>query len=220
MVPISIDETLKIKCPDLKLGCIQCDVIIEKEYPELLALIQKNITSIRRNLKMDEISKLPPIAVARKGYKLTGKDPARYRLSADSLLRRIVKGNDLYKINNVVDLLNLVSIQTGFSIGGYDVSKITGKATFGIGKENEPYEGIGRGMLNIHQMPVFRDDLSAFGSPTSDSARTMVSENTNTFLMVFFSFGGMGQLEKAMEMATDFLNRFASAENLEKKVSG
>ena len=131
MVPISIDETLKLKCPDLKLGCIQCDVIVEKEYPELLALIQENIATIRRNLEMDEISKLPSIAAARKGYKLTGKDPARYRLSAESLLRRIVKGNDLYKINNVVDLLNLVSIKTGFSIGGYDISKNCRQSNFG-----------------------------------------------------------------------------------------
>jgi DNA/RNA-binding domain of Phe-tRNA-synthetase-like protein len=218
MIPISIDETLKVKCPDLKLGCIQSDVIVEKEYPNLLDSIQKTIADIRSNLKIEEISKLPPIAAARKGYKLTGKDPARYRLSAESLLRRIVKGNDLYKINNVVDLLNLVSIKTGFSIGGYDVSKITGKAILGIGNENEPYEGIGRGLLNIHQMPIFRDDLGAFGSPTSDSARTMVSENTKTFLMVFFSFGGIDQLDEAMEMATDFLNRFASAGNLESGV--
>ncbi len=218
MIPISIEEKLKIKCPDLKLGAIQCDIIVKTEYHELLALIQESISKIRNTIKMEEISKLPAINAARKGYKLTGKDPARYRLSAESLLRRIVKGNDLYKINNVVDLLNLVSIKTGFSIGGYDVSKIKGKTVFSIGKENEPYEGIGRGILNIHQLPVFRDELSAFGSPTSDSARTMVSENTTTFLMVFFSFGGMSQLNETLDDTIELLNRFTSASNLEREI--
>jgi DNA/RNA-binding domain of Phe-tRNA-synthetase-like protein len=218
MVPISIDEVLKEKCPDLKLGCIQCNVIVENQYADLSELIQKNIIAIREKLKIEEISKLPAIAAARKGYKLVGKDPARYRLSAESLLRRIVKGNDLYKINNVVDLLNLVSIKSGISIGGYDVSKIEGEAIFGIGKEGEPYEGIGRGVLNIHQMPIFRDDQGAFGSPTSDSARTMVSNETNFFLMVFFGFEGIGGLDESLDLASEYLYNFAAASNLERKV--
>lgn len=218
MVSISIDDLLKEKCPDLILGCIQSEVIIKNEYPELLKLIQDNIQSIRSKLKIDEISKIRAIATARKGYKLTGKDPARYRLSAEALLRRIVKGNDLYKINNVVDLLNLVSLKTGFSIGGYDISKISGQAIFGIGKENEPYKGIGRGILNIHQMPVFRDDTSAFGSPTSDSARTMVSENTSSFLMIFFSFGGLYELNEALDYAEELLSSFASGSGFEREV--
>lgn len=218
MVPISIDDKLRQICTDLKLGCIQCDVVIEKDYPELLELIAENIQIIRSNLKMEQISKMPAIAAARHGYKLSGKDPARYRLSAESLLRRIVKDNDLYKINNVIDLLNLVSIKTGFSIGGYDVSKINGRAVFGIGNENEPYEGIGRGLLNIEQMPVFRDNLGPFGSPTSDSARTMVSENTTSFLMVFFSFGGFSGLSEALDFTIHLLNKFASAKNLERGI--
>jgi len=218
MISISIDDILKEKCSDLKLGCIKSDVIIEKEYPELLQLIQQNIESIRSNLIIEDISKMPAIAAARKGYKLTGKDPARYRLSAEALLRRIVKGNDLYKINNVVDLLNLVSLKTGFSIGGYDVSKISEQAIFGIGKKNEPYEGIGRGKLNIHQMPVFRDQLGAFGAPTSDSERTMVSETTTSFLMVFFSFGGFDHLNEALDYGEELLKGFASGSNLERKV--
>ena len=218
MIPISIDDNLKKVCPDLKLGCIQCDVVIDTEYPKLLDLIRENINTIRKDLKIEEISKLPAIAASRKGYKLAGKDPARYRLSAESLLRRIVKGNDLYKINNVVDLLNLVSIKTGISIGGYDASKINGRAIFGIGKANEPYEGIGRGELNIEGMPVFRDDSGAFGSPTSDSARTMVSKNTRSFLMVFFGFGGPELLHEALDLGVELLSQFATASNLERKI--
>ena len=79
----------------------------------------------------------------------------------------------IHKINNVVDLLNLVSIKTGLSIGGYDASKIKGQAIFGIGNNNEPYEGIGRGKLNIEGMPVFRDESGAFGWVRSTASTCM-----------------------------------------------
>lgn len=218
MVPVSIEDALKRKCPDLKLGCIQCHVIVDIASPELTDLIGKTTQSIRNDLTIQNIGKLPPILAAREGYKQAGKDPLRYRLSADSLLRRILKNNDLYKINNVVDVLNLVSIKTGFSIGGYDVSKIESPAIFGIGAENEPYIGIGRGKLNIQHMPVLRDSSGAFGCPTSDSIKTMVSETTTTFLMVFFSFGGTSGLQTAMDLAIDVLVRFATASKIEQQV--
>ena len=218
MLPIRVDEIAKEKCPQLKLGCLQCDVSIRDDYPELLEMIDKEIQNIRSKIQIENISKISTISSARRAYKAAGKDPARYRLSAESLLRRVVKGNNLYKINNVVDLLNLVSIQSGISIGGYDVSKIEGTATFGIGKENEPYEGIGRGVLNIENMPVFRDNMGAFGSPTSDSSRTMVTQQTKSFLMVFFGFGGLDLLNESLDLATNYLTQFVHATNFERKV--
>jgi DNA/RNA-binding domain of Phe-tRNA-synthetase-like protein len=161
------------------------------------------------------ISKIPTIAATRKGYKALGKDPARYRPSAEALLRRVVKGKGLYKINNVVDLLNLVSISTGFSIGGYDADKIEGDVELSVGEVNEPYEGIGRGILNIEGLATFRDKKDAFGTPTSDSVRTSVTDDTTRFLMVFLDYGGLDELEKAIELGVDFLKRFGNASGIE-----
>jgi DNA/RNA-binding domain of Phe-tRNA-synthetase-like protein len=160
---------------------------------------------------------MPAIAASRKAYKACGKDPARYRLSAEALLRRVVKRGEIYQVNNVVDVLNLVSISTGFSIGGYDVDRIRGKVHFGIGRENEPYEGIGRGGLNISHMPVFRDDIGAFGTPTSDSVRTSVNENTQRFLMVIIDYGTSGLLNRATEMAQELLKEYTGATQFEVK---
>jgi DNA/RNA-binding domain of Phe-tRNA-synthetase-like protein len=102
------------------------------------------MNEIASTLQIEDISQIPAISASRKAYKACGKDPARYRLSAEALLRRVVNRNEIYQINNVVDLLNLVSISTGFSIGGYDADKIDGDIIYGIGKPNEPYIGIGR----------------------------------------------------------------------------
>lgn len=216
MKEIRIAENLLSKVPNLKLSCIECDIKIQDLNARLWDDIQDKIKLINTELTVEQISKMPAIAASRTAYKRCGKDPARYRLSAEALLRRVLKRREIYQVNNVVDLLNLVSISTGFSIGGYDVEKIHGDIVFGIGKTDEPYEGIGRGKLNIQHMPVFRDSKGAFGTPTSDSVRTCVTAETIRFLMIIIDFGTTS-LSLATEMALGFLKNYAHATNIEIK---
>jgi DNA/RNA-binding domain of Phe-tRNA-synthetase-like protein len=129
----------------------------------------------------------------------------------------VVNRNELYQINNVVDALNLVSISTGFSIGGYDDNKIEGDVVFGIGQPGEPYFGIGRGELNIEGMPVFRDANGAFGTPTSDSERTSVSLETKRFLMIIIDYAASSQLTEATVLAKNLLEKYAQSTNFEIK---
>ncbi len=218
MIPISISSEVKSKCPQLQLGCIQCNLIVTNEYPTLLELIQKELTELQSKLSVEEISKISSIQSSRIGYKSLGKDPARYRLSAEALLRRVVKGKGLYQVNNVVDLLNLTSVKSGFSIGGYDAEKIKGDVQLTIGKANEPYEAIGRGELNIEFLPTFRDQEGPFGSPTSDSVRTMVTPKTQQFLMPIFNFGGLQNLEEVMSNAIVLLEKHATGSTFETRI--
>ena len=214
MQKISISAELKGLCQRLRLGCIEATVKVEPSNKELLDEISSKLVVIEHSVALDDISKMAEIEASRKGYRACGKDPARYRLSAEALLRRIVSGKGLYQINNVVDQLNLVSVESGFSIGGYDAEKITGEVIFGIGKAGEPYSGIGRGELNIENLPVFRDELGAFGSPTSDSQRTEVTDNTEKFWMILIDFGGNNQLEKAKQEAIRLLMDYCGATDI------
>jgi DNA/RNA-binding domain of Phe-tRNA-synthetase-like protein len=218
MRTITVSGLLKTKVPGLQLLCIETDVVLKETPGQLWHLVKAKCRELNASLLIENISALPAIKASRQAYKATGKDPARYRLSAEALLRRAVKEKELYRINNVVDLLNLVSISTGFSIGGYDAEKITGIIEFGIGFKDEPYTGIGRGSLNIEGLPVFRDELGAFGTPTSDSDRTCVTEDTCRFLMVIIGFGANDHLPEAGTMAVDLLTRFAQATRTEIKI--
>ena len=217
MQKILISDDLRRQCPGLMLGCICADVHVLDTSPELLSEMDDTIRQFRDLLSTDAISKIPAIAASRKAYKACGKDPARYRLSAEALLRRVVSGKGLYQINNVVDQLNLVSISTGFSIGGYDADQINGDIVFGIGRSDEPYSGIGRGELNIGNLPVFRDNLGAFGTPTSDSLRTEVTGQTRRFLMIIIDFGGDGLLADALNLAERLLNDYCEARRIEQR---
>jgi len=214
MQKIFISAELKGICQRLRLGCIEATVRVASSNEGLLDKINRKLDAIRQSMAMEDISKMAAIEASRKGYRACGKDPARYRLSAEGLLRRIVSGKGLYKINNVVDQLNLVSVESGFSIGGYDAEKIVGDMTFGIGKAGEPYVGIGRGELNIENLPVFRDALGAFGTPTSDSQRTEVTGNTRKFLMILIDFDGSNELEPAKQEVIRLLKEYCGATDI------
>jgi DNA/RNA-binding domain of Phe-tRNA-synthetase-like protein len=210
-----INDKIAAKYPDIQLGCVACSVKIKPQSDELRHAINKEHMALRNTLKIESIRQLPAISASRSAYKAFGKDPARYRLSAEALLRRIVKGGQLYPVNNVVDLVNLASFSTGFSIGGYDSDKIYGNVELDIGKEKEPYQAIGRGVLNIENLPVLRDSKGAFGTPTSDSERTSVSDMTQHFLMVYFDFGTNALLAKAIEYAVELLEKYADASKIQ-----
>ncbi len=173
---------------------------------------------LRSEYQMDQISSIPAIHSARKAYRALGKDPARYRLSAEALTRRVLKGEALYRLNNVVDLINFVSLKTGFSIGGYDADKIEGNVSLSIGKADDVYDALGRGLLNISSLPVLRDGIGVFGSPTSDSVRTGIQVETNNVLWVFFDFGTSCLLPGAMEFAVQGLMRYAHATEIKHEI--
>ena len=167
-------------------------------------------------MKLDQINKWLPIQATRQAYKCFGKDPNRYRPSAESLRRRILRELPLYKVDTLVDLINLVSIRYGYSIGGFDSDKFEGDTlTLGIGKSGEPYEGIGRGELNIEGMPVYRDAIGGVGTPTSDNERTKLGLETTHLLTIINGYSGKEGLREAADYMVDLLKEFASAENVE-----
>ncbi len=215
MKKIHISHEISNVLPGTRLGCIQCAVRVRPSDNELEELSQKVIADIREALTIDAVSLKPTIKATKDAYRKLGKDPSRYRPSAEALTRRIVNGKTLYRINNVVDTLNLISLKSGFSIGGYDADKIEGEISFGVGKTGEPYEAIGRGAFNIENLPVFRDAKSAFGSPTSDSVRTMVTDDAHKFLMIIIDFAGDGMLEAAMAESVEWLKKYSSCSDFE-----
>lgn len=202
--------------PRLKLGQLAVSVVVQESSAELKEEINRIITDLESKLDGGMIRNMPAVKAAKDAYRVLGKDPNRYRPAAESLLRRVSSGKGIYRINNVVDCLNLVSVKTGFSICGYDWEKIEGDIRLGIGKTAEPYKGIGRGDLNIENLPVFRDAKGAFGTPTSDALRTLIDEKTTNILMLIPAFhGDEKELNTTLKMLADYFYRFAEGKNAE-----
>lgn len=150
-------------------------------------------------------------------YKRCGKDPSRYRPSSEALIRRMLKGHELYQINTAVDLINLASIRFGYSIGGFDADKIQGnQLILGIGKAEEPYEGIGRGPLNIEGLPVYRDREGGIGTPTSDHERTKLSTTTENILALVNGYdGNKEQVLACAQFMQELFQKYTDAHDTE-----
>lgn len=219
-IMIRLSDELSAFDSTIRLGCLLMHVQVSTDDdPALVQERNRRLQAIQLRLELDAIHNLPAVVATRTAYKALGKDPSRYRPSAEALLRRLLQGKGLYQVNNVVDALNLVSVTSGFSIGGYDYDKISGPIALGRGRADEPYEAIGRGTLNIEGLPVLRDELGAFGSPTSDSVRTSVQTETRRFLAVFFDFtDGKILLDQAMNDLEDLLLRHAAAQSIDRQV--
>lgn len=218
MIDVSINQIIKDKLPYLTLGCISCDVVVEIQNSALWQEIDEVSAGLLKSSHLSDISSHPAISASRMAYKACGKDPSRYRLSSEALMRRVVKGNKLFQINNIVDVVNLISLKTGMSIGGYDVEKISGNIFFDSGAKDEPYQAIGRGDLNIEYLPLFRDSISPFGSPTSDSVRTSVATNTNKFLMIVIGFSGYQTTQETITISLPLLEKYCFAKNIETRI--
>lgn len=201
-------------CPVFVGACVDAQVENTAYCEELWDEIHQIEERFRRELTTESLKELTSIAATRTIYKRCGKDPSRYRPASEALIRRVLQGKELYQIDTLVDLINLASMVYGYSIGGFDASKFVGDTlTLGIGREGEPYEGIGRGMLNIAGLPVYRDAVGGVGTPTSDNERTKITMLTRHLVVLINGYDG--NEKRVMENARfiqDLLRRYTRSD--------
>ena len=188
---IVVSPEIESVCPTFVGAAVEAQVTnssyCEALWDEIHALEDK----YRQELTTESLKQLPGIAATRSVYKACGKDPSRYRPASEQLIRRILQGKELYQIDTLVDLVNLASIAFGYSIGGFDADKFVGDTlTLGVGREGEPYEGIGRGPINIADLPVYRDAEGGVGTPTSDHERTKMTLSTTHLVVLINGYDG------------------------------
>ena len=192
-----------------------------KESDELIIEKIKEYEEKYANVSLEEVLKLDRIKEARDSYKKLGKDPSRYRLACESLLRRLSKKMGLYYINNMVDIGNILSIELNRSTAVLDYDKIIGDVEIRLGRESDEYYGIGRGLINVSNIPVYVDSVSPFGSTTSDTLRTSITEDCKNILLFVICFDNT-YIEESKEITKQMfkdLGRVTSLEEIEVKYS-
>lgn len=222
MLPkIIIDNRIKEVCPEMKIGVIRAKVTNCETSAELWDEIEKAAAEIVEKYELLEINKRPAVAQTRALYRALGKDPNRYRVASEALCRRVIRGLGLYRIDTLVDLINLVSMKTGYAISGLDGDKLVGDTlAMGVGEEGEEYHGIGRGQLNIAGMPVYRDAVGGVATPTSDEERTKITIDTCTLQMNINGFGPEMPMDEAVAWSVELLRKYAGATEVETMIVG
>jgi DNA/RNA-binding domain of Phe-tRNA-synthetase-like protein len=208
---IIVSEEIASVCPGFVGACVDAEVENTSFSQALWDEIHEMEERFRSELTTESLKEQSGIAATRRVYKACGKDPSRYRPASEALIRRMLQGKELYQINTLVDLINLASIAYGYSIGGFDAGKFVGDTlTLGIGREGEPYEGIGRGMINIHGLPVYRDAEGGVGTPTSDHERTKITMDTRHLVVLINGYDGKAErVEANARFIQELLRRYA-----------
>ncbi len=188
---IIVSKEIEQVCPGFVGAAVEAQVVNTPFCAPLWDEIHEWEERFRRELTTESLKELSGIAATRAVYKRCGKDPSRYRPASEQLVRRMLQGKELYQIDTLVDLVNLASIAFGYSIGGFDADHFVGDTlTLGVGREGEPYEGIGRGQLNIAGLPVYRDAQGGVGTPTSDHERTKMTLATTHLVVLINGYDG------------------------------
>lgn len=212
---IVISDEIRKAAPAIKVLTVEADVVNESTPDELWEELTRLADGMRAIMEMADINRRPAIAATRAVYKALGKEPNRYRPSMEAMSRRLLKGMELYRIDTLVDLINLVSLSSGYAIGGFDADKIEGDTlVLGVGREGEEFNAIGRGPLNIACLPVYRDAVGGIGTPTSDEERTKISLSTRRLLMTVNIYGEEMPVDDTMALISRLLTDYAQATNL------
>ena len=212
MKHIIFSDKIRRAAPGLKVIQICATCSNNPTSEQLWNEIEQECKRIESSYKIEEINKRPGIASTRAAYKALGKDPNRYRPSSEAMCRRIVNGKGLYRLTTLIDVINLISIASGYSIGGFDADKIEGDSlTLDAGTRDDIFNGIGRGQLNIEGLPVYRDAKGGIGTPTSDEERTKLTSDTTHLLMLVNIYGEEMGMEETISMIKSNLERHAGA---------
>ena len=219
MINVKIDTRILEACPKCSIGLVRATVVNGPTGDGLWAEIEDAAEDIRQRYELLEINQRPAIAGTRHLYKVLGKDPSRYRVSSEALCRRIIRGLGIYRLTTLIDVVNLVSIKSGYAISGLDGDRIVGDTlTMSVGTHDDVFNGIGRGPLNIEGMPVYRDAAGPIATPTSDEERTKFTEQTVTAQININAFAPEMPIKEAVDWMADLLKKYACATNVECEV--
>jgi DNA/RNA-binding domain of Phe-tRNA-synthetase-like protein len=205
---------IRIGLPAVKLGVVESDGLrVVPVEPQLAKLMDEISEWKRGEFTVESLAEAPAIRTVRTMFREWGMDPSKYRPSSEALLRRVVQGKGLYRVSNAVDICNLGSIETGWPYGCYDRSRIEPPIELRHGSGGETYEGIGKKMWHLDGRPVLADPAGPFGSPISDSTRSMITESAHDILVVIYAPEAAldSALEQAMARLGERFAKFASA---------
>ena len=216
MIQVKIDPRILEACPQTNIGLISATVVNEPTCDALWAEIEAAAEEIKQRYELLEINQRPAIAGTRHLYRSLGKDPSRYRVSSEALCRRLIRGLGIYRLTTLIDVVNLVSIKSGYAISGLDRDRIVGDTlTMSVGTAEDIYNGIGRGRLNIEGMPVYRDAAGPIATPTSDEERTKFTEQTTHVQININAFSPEMPLDAAVDWMAELLKKYAHATDVE-----
>jgi DNA/RNA-binding domain of Phe-tRNA-synthetase-like protein len=189
---------------------VRCEIEIE---PVAFELYELEVTAPREDFELEvartmqaaKSGQVGAVGRARELYRRFGLDPTRVRPSSEALFRRLKKGESLPRINSLVDVANALSVQLQVPVGLYDLDKVKGEElVIRLGAEGEGYTGIGKEKVNVAGRICVADAEGPCGNPSADSARTMISTDTERAAWIYFLPVREDDIDRTAELVAVF----------------
>jgi DNA/RNA-binding domain of Phe-tRNA-synthetase-like protein len=118
--------------PDYRVAAVVAEgLTIAPERPAALdALIAGREEAARARWGGTELAQIPGVAAWRAAYKGFGIKQTRYRSSVERLVKNVLAGRSLARVNAFVDLYNAVSLSAVLPLGADDLERITPPLAF------------------------------------------------------------------------------------------
>lgn len=185
---IYFSSDIQNKISGLKLGLLVGNNLSVHKQSDLVTEHYKHLEDLIKAKFADRPpSSDPVVSAVRRMYRRIGWEPTQYRPSSEAMIRRFLKDKGLYRINNLVDLGNVISTRFHLPMGLYDSDQIADAITIDVGKEGETYQGISKDLIHATGKLILRDKEGVFGNPTADSERTSIRQETKNILVIFFT---------------------------------
>lgn len=213
---VKIEESLYQTYSQIRLGILTFDAEVQPSDDAFWNHMNDTILpNVREKMEGKEWGQLEGVGGSRAAYKAFGRNPGRYRVSSEALLRRVKRGDELYHINSVVDVNNLISVESGLSVGSYDLDQIKGDVILRKAEAGEGYKGIGKEDIDMENMLVLVDEEGLFGSSMSDSTRAMVREETKKVMVVIYCFEDAIDLEALLARSKEAFATYAGIKEIQ-----
>lgn len=209
---ISISQELQETLPNFNVIGYTMDVD-NKTTIEVTNFINNLFLSLKDKYTLEQLIKEPKILESRNAYKKLGKDPSHTRVACENLWRRLIKGQKFYRLGDLIDLGNVLSILTKRSVCVVDLDKIDGDIFIRRGTKDDIYETINRGLLNVENIPLYVDLISPFGCPSSDTLRTSITKNTKRILIMIICFS-KNEINEDELLLLDIYQKYTKAKNI------
>lgn len=205
---LAVEPGVPLRCPAFSLGGLRVKTQDTALRADLVALAAE----LRGRWGTLAIGEVPGIAPVRAAYRAMGIDPTKTRPSSEALLRRILKGEDLYTVNSLVDALNLCSLRYLVPFGLYDRARVRPPVVLRRGREGEGFPGIRKEHVNVAGRACLADVEGPFGNPTSDSDRTKITLETTCALVAPFLPQDMAEerLREIVSGTAETLRKYSS----------
>jgi len=171
--------------------------------PQLEEEVRRVVEEVRRTLSLDTLKDHLIIRAYRDFYwRVLGIDPTKQRPAQEALLRRVLRGEPLPRINPAVDAGNAASIKYMVPIGLYDIAKIRGGVLrIRFSRKGEVFRPIGGSPIELDNQIVLASDSQILHIyPYRDSVETKIEESTRDILVVVAGVAGIGE-ERLVETA-------------------